>query len=287
MPLESGWPSEYPDPASLRAEVDAMVASLVDAVLEQVPATELAGIYLKGSAHKRWDSPLDYVPEISDVDVHILFRDGGSIARRLGTPEAAMAVQTRIEEGYALRIEHPIHTPRPQLVVLNPLLQDPDYSPSPAGTVDTLWGEPCPSATYDEQREQAVARKRLLADAAILDALPLRVVDKPGRYLLAVIRDLTWRTGPSGPRMLLLFGMPAAQVWSLNRTGVIQALEDLGALDFARAYRDYYLSAWACFLSGYADSAAARSAVLAGANTLRIAAAAAEKSCQHQSDADR
>jgi hypothetical protein len=285
MPLESGWPSEYLDPASLRAEIDAMVASLVDAVLGQVPATELAGIYLKGSAHKRWDSPLDYVPEISDVDVHILFRDEGSIAHRLGTPEAAMAMQKRIEEGYAARIERPIHTPRPQLVVLNLLLQDPDYSPSPAGMVDTLWGEPYPSATYDEHKEQAVARKRLLADAAILETLPLRVVDKPGRYLLAVIRDLTWRTGPSGPRMLLLFGMPAAQVWSLNRTGVIQTLEELGALDFARAYRDYYLSAWAYFLSGYADSAAARSAVSAGIDALQIAAAAAETLRAEQSDA--
>ena len=273
--MEPGWPSDYPDIASLRAEIDAMVASLVEAILGHVPATELAGIYLKGSAHKQWDSPVDYVPEISDVDVHILFRDEGSIAHRLGTPEAAMAVQRQIEEGYASRIKRPIHTPRPQLVVLNLFLQDPDYSPSPAGMVETLWGEPYPSATYDEHKEQAVARKRLLADAAILETLPLRLIDKPGQYLLAVIRDLTWRTGPSGPRMLLLFGMPAAQVWSLNRTGVIQALERSGAHDFARAYRDYYLSAWACFLSGYADSAAARSAVSAGIDALQIAAAAA------------
>ena len=286
MPLESGWPNEYPDIASLRVEIDAMVASLVEAVLGQVPATELAGIYLKGSAHKRWDSPVDYVPEISDVDVHVLFRDEDSIAQRLGTPEAAMAMQKQVEHGYASRIEHPIHTPRPQLVVLNLLLQDPDYSPSPAGMVDTLWGEPYPSAMYDEHKEQAVARKRLLVDAAILETLPLRVVDKPGRYLLTVIRDLTWRTGPSGPRLLLLFGMPAGQVWSLNRTGVIQALEELGAHEFAGAYRDYYLSAWACFLSGYADSDAARSAVGAGINALRIAAAAAETLRPEHSDAN-
>lgn len=286
MPLELGWPDDYPDTASLRVEIDAMVASVVDAVLRQVPATELAGIYLKGSAHKRWDSPVDYVPEISDVDVHVLFRNGDSVDRRLGTAEAAMAVQKRIEEGYAARIKRPIHTPRPQLVVLNLLLQDPDYSPSPPGMVETLWGEPYPSATYDEQKERAVARKRLLADAAALDTLPLRVIDKPGRYLWAVIRDLTWRTGPSGPRMLLLFGMPAAQVWSLNRTGVIQALENLGAHDFARAYRDYYLSAWIYFLSGYADSEAARSAVGAGVNALRMAAAAAETLQPQESDAD-
>jgi hypothetical protein len=274
--LELGWPKAYPDPASLRAEIDAMVASVVEAVLGQVPTTELAGVYLKGSARKQWDSPVDYVPEISDVDIHVLFRDERCVADRLGTPEAALAVQQRIEEGYAARIKRPIHTPRPQLVVLNLLLDDPDYSPSPAGVVETLWGEPYPSATYDEQREQAVARKRLLADAAILEALPLRLLDKPGRYLWAVVRDLTWRVGPSGPRLLLLLGTPAAQAWSLNRTGIIRALDELRATDFARAYRDYYLSAWAYFLSGYADSAAARSTVRAGIDALRIAAAAAE-----------
>ena len=284
--MELGWPREYPDAASLRVEIDAMIASMVEAVLGQVPETELAGIYFKGSAHKRWDSPVDYVPEISDVDVHILFRDEQCVAHRLGTPEAAMAVQKQIEEGYAARITRPIHTPRPQLTVLNHVLQDPDYSPSPAGMVDTLWGEPYPSATYDEQREQAVARKRLLLDAAILETLPLRVVDKPGRYLLAVIRDLTWRTGPSGPRLLLLFGTPAAQVWSLNRTEIIQALKELGAGDFARAYRDYYLSAWAYFLSGYADSTAARNAVGAGITALQIVAAAAETLWPRQSDAE-
>jgi hypothetical protein len=270
--MASPWTEDYPSAAVLRREVESMVTSITEVLLECLPASEISGLYLKGSAHKPWDSPLDYVPEISDVDVHLLFRDDACVERRLGTIEAALAIQNRIEDRYHSKVRSPLHTPRPQLVILNRLLRAPDYSPSPPNTVSTLWGDEYPQGSYDEERERELARRRLLSEAEILQALPLRIADKPGAYLLAVMRDLTWRVSPAGPRVLCLHGMPATKVWSLNRTGVVSALGRFGEHDLLASYRRFYLSAWRSFLSGHQDSDAIRSAIGAGAEVIRLAA---------------
>lgn len=270
--MASPWPENYPSAAIIRHEVESMAASVAEVLLECIPTSEMAGLYLKGSARARWDSPLDYVPEVSDVDVHVLFRGDACVERRLGTIEAALAIQMRIEDRYRSKVRSPVHMPRPQLVVLNHLLQDPDYSPSPRKSVRTLWGDEYPEAAYNEEREREMARRRLLSEAEILQALPLRIVDKPGAHLLPVVRDLTWRVSPTGPRVLCLHGMPAAEAWSLNRTGIAGALERLGEEGLAGHYRDFSLSAWRSFLSRHQDSDAIRSVIAAGSEVIRRAA---------------
>ena len=60
-----------------------------DELLHLIPEGEIRAIYLKGSAVKAWESPLDYVPEISDVDMHVWFRDDPSWSRYLGTVSQA------------------------------------------------------------------------------------------------------------------------------------------------------------------------------------------------------
>ena len=64
------WNHHYPDPGKLRHEINHMADSFVEVLLDDIPSQEIRGIYLKGSAQKEWDSPVDYVPEISDVDIH-------------------------------------------------------------------------------------------------------------------------------------------------------------------------------------------------------------------------
>jgi len=36
-------------------------------------------MYAKGSAVKPWCTPLDYVPILSDLDIHIMLKDGNNI----------------------------------------------------------------------------------------------------------------------------------------------------------------------------------------------------------------
>ena len=53
------WDDGYPDQTRLRHEVMSMAQSIVDVLLESIPRGAIKGIYLKGSAIKRWDSPID------------------------------------------------------------------------------------------------------------------------------------------------------------------------------------------------------------------------------------
>jgi hypothetical protein len=71
--------------------------------------------------------------------------------------------------------------------------------------------------------------------------------------------------------------MPPARAWSLNRTRIISSLSELGEDDIATVYRDFYLLAWAYFLSGYADTEAARRAISAGVEVMARGVAAARK----------
>ncbi len=88
---------------------------------------EIQGIYLKGSGQKEWDSPVDYVPEISDVDIHIQFYSDESWPRRIGTFAQAVSIQRAVETSYLSKIREPLHLPRPQLMVVNKLMNDIEF----------------------------------------------------------------------------------------------------------------------------------------------------------------
>ena len=69
--MTSDWPVNYPSKSALRREVQAAIDSWVEVLLDRLPDGAVRGIYFKGSAQKAWDSPVDYVPELSDVDLHL------------------------------------------------------------------------------------------------------------------------------------------------------------------------------------------------------------------------
>ena len=76
-----------------------MAYSFVEVLLDLVPNEAVHGIYMKGSGLKEWDTPIDYVPEISDVDIHIQFYDDADWPGYLGTLDRAIEVNPRSREG--------------------------------------------------------------------------------------------------------------------------------------------------------------------------------------------
>ena len=260
-----------------------MVESFVEVLLDTVPHQEIRGIYLKGSALKHWDTPIDYVPEISDVDMHIYFHDDDSWRRHIGTVEQAIEIQRRVEELYLAKAGRPLHTPRPQLIVLNRLMRQVDFVGSPPGTVEVLYGEAEAAVDYsDPERIRRLECNRLIEDADFLAVLPLQVVDKPGRYLWQSLRALTWRVSPAGPRVLHICGVDTEEAWSLNRTGVVSQLRDLGQHGLADHYSEFYLSSWDYFLSHYENNNAGRSAIAAGAQALSLAVGVARRELERR-----
>ena len=89
------WNDGYPDPERLRREVSAMTEAIVEALLDNIPKDEIRAIYLKGSAKKRWDTPIDYVPEASDLDLHLWFHDDDGERTHIGRLDQALTIQHR------------------------------------------------------------------------------------------------------------------------------------------------------------------------------------------------
>jgi hypothetical protein len=272
-----GWGEGYPSPDVLRAECDALRESIVEAVLAGLPEGSVLGVYAGGSSLKPWDSVIDYVPELSDVDVHVLLTDPDLLERDLGR---SFALQADYEARFAARVPAPLHYPRPQIMVINRHLANPAFLAGPPGTSRTLHGK-----EHDEVRPQpsdpefvrAVDRESLLnpREQEWIGRLADHVFDRPAKYLWQPVRDASWRVAPTGPRVLSILGASFAEAWGHNRTGVCERLLAAGQHDLAASYAGYYLEGWRFFLSGYRDSDAARQALLHARRVLELGAAVA------------
>jgi hypothetical protein len=268
-----GWPEGYPAP-TLRAETRAMAEAWVEVLRAWLPEGMLRAVHFKGSALKRWDTPIDYVPGLSDVDIHVSLASDADEAR-LDSMGAALEVNALVLEAYTRRMPGALHVPKPQFVVSNRLDQDPGILPSPGNTVETLYGEAYPARAITEE-EQAVSRARdrelLEVNAAFLGPLPLRAIDRLGGHVSGLLGELNWRVSPVAPRVLELLGVPYGEAWSLNRTELVAALRERERGELADAYERYYLAGWRRFLEGDAGSAGLE-VLRQGAEVVRLGAA--------------
>ena len=263
------WNDGYPDPERLRHEVSCMTEAIVETILDRVPKDEIRAIYLKGSAKKLWDTPIDYVPEASDIDIHAWFHDAEWEQSLFGNLDQAIAVQQDIEGRYRRKCKQPIHTPRPQIMIMNSLLGRPGYMHSPPDSVRVLIGENYPAADYSAADEiERYKCHDLLDFADILERYPYRVFDRPDKHLAELLRDLSFRVSPVGPIVLQLADLDPRIVWSMNRTRVTRALEDIDERDLAENYVGYFLARWRWFLSDGDDLDAVRDSVRAAVAVL-------------------
>ena len=256
------WNDDYPNPEHLRREVSHMADAIVETLLDNVPEDEIRAIYLKGSAKKRWDTPIDYVPEASDLDIHVWFHNDEWEQSLFSDLDQAISVQQDIEGRFRRNCPQPIHTPRPQIMVMNGLLRRPGYMHSPPDSAAVLFGEDYPLADYSAVDElNRYKCHDMLALADIIDRYPYRVFDRPDKYLAELLRDLSFRVSPVGPIILQLAGLDPMTVWSMNRTEVTRALVDFGESQLAVDYVGYFLARWRWFLSASGDVESLRDTV--------------------------
>jgi hypothetical protein len=271
MPTIPPWDSTYPPAGRLRDECEGMLDAIVDEVIANLGQAAIVGIYSHGSSTKPWDSPVDYVPELSDVDVHILLREP---ERLEGDLKRALAIQAGYERRFAARCPHPFHFPRPQIQVINGQLGSPDWFSPPPGLAKTLFGieseQVRPPPTQDRVQKADLAH---LVDPAIpelLGRLPMWLIDRPGRYLWQALRDFGWRVGPTASRVLTVDGADYEAAWGGNRTRIIQTLVEVGEDELAEAYAGFYLRGWDYFRSEHLDAASAREAMTHAVRVLEI-----------------
>lgn len=249
--------------AQLKAEALGMAKAYQEALFSLLPSGAVEGIYLKGSAIRSWESEIDYVPEVSDVDMHV--RLSKSISTDSIGFKGALAIGREAMQRFLAAFPAPVHKPRPQLMFLNDLEQMDGYLPSPEGHVQVLMGAPYKAAgreAYAASRSADVERYH--ADAEyVLHKLTGMVIDRPSQFLWTVVSRVNWRVGPAGPRLLTQLGMDPFDAWSLNRTGIYRALQQQGLTTVARAYAGYYQAGWKGFETGFSDGTHAEEALVA------------------------
>jgi len=253
-----------------------MVQAVAGALREVFGDAQVRAIWFKGSAQKPWESPMDYVPSLSDVDMHVWLSDAA--AADFHRLEPALQVQASIERRFADSAPEPLHVPRPQINLVNDLLQREDYLPSPSAIVETVFGLPQKPGDYsDVERVRQQDRAALIEDAAEVKSMPKRAIDRPGVYMWDLLRGLSWRVSPIGSRLLSLSGADSELAWSMNRTRIAVALRERGFDQVTSHWEGFYESAWRYFLSSNLDGTAGRDALRAAHAVLGTAGALARE----------
>ncbi len=253
-----------------------MAEAWAEVLVRSLPTGAVRAVHFKGSALKPWDSPIDYVPELSDVDIHVTLADAATEAH-LDDLDTALRVNRAVLEAFLRRVPAPLHVPKPQLVIANRLERDASILPSPAATVETVWGEAYPDRTLtpEEQHAQRERDREELVRAAHLEftsALPLRAIDRLGERLVPLIGELNWRVSPVAPRVLEMLGAPYAEAWSMNRTRLVAELRARSLDALAAAYESYYIAGWRLFLESAEPAAGALEVLRHGTAVVRLGA---------------
>lgn len=244
-----------------RARKDVEAAKKVWA---EIINTRLGGVveyaYIKGSAVKKWENPIDYVPVISDLDIHIKTRDSKPLFNPdrdgfIKSMETTRIYQERFESlnpGY-------LHIPRPQVVTMDEL--NPEWVPHDLSTIEIIHGAVPRGPEHDVDEIRAKDRARLIELEQVLYDIPIRVVDRIGLEYYRIIRQLCWRVSPT-PFRLLSQTLDPHHVWNLNRTGAIRELTANDFDDVAQHYHDYFMAGWEAFESGFTDNDAMRKVIM-------------------------
>jgi hypothetical protein len=251
-----------------------MKAAYLETVLEVIPRVALRDVFFKGSAFKPWDDLVDYVPELSDVDIHVWFEDDDGFEKTFPTLEAALGFSAKAEARFFAACPKPLHVPRVQLIALNRLFGGEFFVSSPASVTHSHFGLEYPSGhNITPEAIRAADSKNLIEQAEqILSVIrPERMIDKHGKHLRFMLRDLSWRIGPLASRVMSLLGASYEEAWGgHNRSSLLFKLEAQGQHDLVSSIRGFYEAAWTYFLSQDRDGNAARTAIRHAANALEI-----------------
>ncbi len=224
-------------------------------VLRENLGERLRYAYAKGSAVKTWDSAIDYVPVVSDVDIHVYLSDDAGLFAGCDDPfKRSMEVSSRFETVFYQREPDPLHLPRTQIVLLNDVMKQEGFTMPRLRDVQPIVGNPDFSSQSSPEtiRHQDLTNLRGLGE--FLDAVPLKTIDRAGFDFWSLIRTMIWRVSPAPVRLLTQNHDDPLEVWSWNRTRVAEELKTQGHELLEQHYRGFYEAGWRLFISGFTSS---------------------------------
>ena len=234
-------------------------------VLEETFGPRLAYAYAKGSAMKNWKSPIDYVPVVSDLDMHIMMTDSDPLFPATSEGFASSIKVTQVyEDRFVEERKDHLHIPRAQVVHINPNLDDPLFILPQVSDVHVMVGSPKDSELPTIEDVRRADRKQILELAEYLEDLPRQVFDRVGLDFWTMLRRINWRVSPSPVRLLSQNHPSPLYVWKWNRTRILKELRANKYDVIADSYQNFYDVGWKLFLSKFAGHSDLRDIVVLG-----------------------
>jgi hypothetical protein len=238
----------------IAADIQVCLDAWKSVLLESL-GDRLKCVYAKGSSVKQWDSLIDYVPIVSDVDIHFTLNDDEGVFPGSADEFAdSIALSQRYEESFLERHPMHMHIPRSQLLLVDSLKEVVEYIPPRAQDVRVLIGKFPQPVLPSTSRIQQIDLQNLLSLDGFLERIPNRVIDRTGLDFWSIIREMTWRVSPSPVRLLTQTSKDPLEVWSWNRTKIVIELLKRGNDDIADNYSGFYSAGWNLFRSGFTSS---------------------------------
>jgi hypothetical protein len=242
-------------------------------ILRSVLGNRIDYLVAKGSAVKAWESPIDYVPIVSDVDLHLNLKSGTIFSEADDPIAMALSISERYNTLFLEMEPKPLHIPRSQLILVSRLkenlLKDNGLFVEPRlKDVRVVIGQPSYSNKIKPDLIRKVDKSNLLKEEEYISWAPMGAIDRSGLDYWAMMRRMTWRIGPAPYRLLTQSHDDPMEVWSWNRTRLRNELQDRGHNDLATNYESFYFNGWKAFLSDFKSEEAMRSMILSGCRVL-------------------
>ncbi len=227
-------------------------------------------MYCKGSATKEWDSYIDYVPMLSDVDIHVKVKEDANFFDDESSFHESVRLPELYEERYVEKNPDYLHIPRIQIMTVNRLTQLIDFVYPRKDDIISLFGQP----TVFENREPLIIRELDLRKALLLEeflpTISLSMIDRTGLELWTMIRRMSWRVSPSPVRLISQTHEDPLSLWRLNRTKIVEELDKLQYYKIAENYKNYYDTGWIAFKEEFRNSYTLRKLISLGFSVLKL-----------------
>ena len=216
--------------------------------------------YLKGSAVKDWDSDIDYIPYISDLDIHVKVIDEERLTPLDPTSfPLAMNFTERYEKSFYNKCKKENHTsyhlPRIQVVQLN-LHGGQGYNVPPREQdVTIIKGEMSYKTEFPHKNVRNMDMRNVIVEKDFIDSFPERFFYKSNFEYFDLLFKLASRVSPFPARLLNQFVRENPHdVWQWNRTKVVEELNKLGFDILAHHYKQYYILGWKLQETNFKDT---------------------------------
>jgi hypothetical protein len=238
-----------------RQQIGAFAAKIADAAAQLLG--DFTSIIWKGSTHKPWEGPFDFLPGLSDIDIHV-YRDA-PLADPWGLRRAVLDAA-----GPA-----PFDTPL-QLLVLD-IATLPEWWTILPGTFEVMHGVEPPVTVPSTHRLLERDRYGLAGAAGDVARVSYDILGLTDEELWPYLRSVRSLFPPALYRAASVWTGRPERVWSLNRSRLLSyAGEHMSLAEITETAVGYFGAALlACHNPG--DAAAAEAALRAGQRLLTTA----------------